>query len=79
MDYTTDNIAISAALKLLGHEIIHIEVEVKRASFVFNETAKDDAQKILLGKISVEPISFHQEVRRLSAIARSMSNRNTYG
>jgi hypothetical protein len=73
MTYTTDNIAIAAALRLNGYQIKNITLSGRKASFHFSAECKQDALDIQLGKVLVDAISFHQELRHLSALAKSMS------
>lgn len=75
MTYSTENIAIAGALKLCGHQIESIQVEGKRATFHFSESAAGDAMAIQMGTRLVDAIQFHQELRRLSGLAKTMSNR----
>jgi hypothetical protein len=73
MTYQTDNIAVAGALRTLGHTITNITVDGRRATFYFNSDAIDVAHDIQIGSQLVDAISFHQELRRLSGLAKSMS------
>jgi hypothetical protein len=73
MTYTTDNIAIASALRSLGHTIDKITVDGRRATFIFASDVVDLANEIQLGTRLVDAISFHQELRRLSGLAKSMA------
>lgn len=73
MSYQTTNIAVAAGLKSLGHRINNIEVNGRIATFFFPEESRELAMQIELGDLLVDAIRFHQELRRLSGLARSMS------
>lgn len=73
MTYSTDNIAIASALRMSGHEILNITLAGRKATFHFRDTAKADALDIQLGKKLVDAISFHQEIRHLSSLAKAMA------
>jgi hypothetical protein len=77
MSYYTDNIAIAAALKVHGYQISQIEIDGRRATFIFDDNAKEDASKIHLGTKLVDAISFHEQIRRLSGLARSMTQQTS--
>ena len=72
MTYHTDNIAVAAALKINGYSIESVQVDFKKATFHFSPEAEAAAIEIQLGKKLVDAIQFHQEIRRLSGLARSM-------
>jgi hypothetical protein len=75
MSYNTDNIAIAAALRVYGHQIQQVEIEGRRATFIFNSSVEGEAEDIHMGRKLVDAISFHQELRRLSGLAKSMSQK----
>lgn len=77
MTYETDNIAVAAALRVYGHQIIEIEVVGRRATFVFSDSVIKDATEINLGTKLVDAISFHEQIRRLSGLAKSMSQQTS--
>jgi hypothetical protein len=73
MTYQTADIAVAAALRSLGHSITNITVEDRRATFSFAGDSSKLASEIQIGSQLVDAISFHQELRRLSGLAKSMS------
>ena len=73
MTYQTDNIAVAAALRSLGHTISDITVDGRRATFIFSGDVQEIANDIQIGSQLVDAISIHQELRRLSGLAKSMS------
>ena len=73
MSYNTDNIAVAAALRLNGHVIENIQVNGRKATFCFDESVRDLANEIQMGNKLVDAISFHHELRRLSGLAKTMS------
>lgn len=74
MSYQTDNIAIAAALRTHGHTIQEINVVGRRAVFTFDNSAQADANDISSGAKLVSALIFHEQIRRLSGLAKSMSN-----
>ena len=70
--YHTDNIAVAAGLRLNGFVIQKVEINGKKATFVFDDMAAPIANEISLGIKLVDAILFHNELRRLSGLARSM-------
>lgn len=74
MSYQTDNIAIAAALSTFRHRIQELQPIGRRAKFVFEDSAEPDALEIHMGRKLVDAINFHEELRRLSGLARSMSH-----
>lgn len=73
MTYATNDIAIATALKINGFSIESIDIDFKKATFHFIDAAEPIALEIQLGQRLVDAIQFHQELRRLSALARSMT------
>jgi uncharacterized protein YuzE len=74
MSYQTDNIAVAAALRSLGHQIVEITSKGRIATFEFSAASQAVANEIQMGTKLVDAISMHQELRRLSGLARSMAN-----
>jgi hypothetical protein len=72
MTYDTDDIAVAAALRHFGHPILHIDIIGKRAKFKFPSESEAEAVKIQLGEKLVDALRFHNEVRRLTVLVRSM-------
>ena len=73
MSYQTDNIAVAAALRSLGHQIVEITSKGRIATFEFSSDTQTVANEIQMGTKLVDAISMHQELRRLSGLARSMA------
>ena len=70
--YYTDNIAVAAGLRLNGFVIQKVEISGKKATFIFDELAAPIAHELTMGMKLVDAILFHNELRRLSGLARSM-------
>lgn len=75
MTYDTDNIAIAAGLRTVGHSLSHIKMDGRKATFSFDSSVQDLANQIFEGKIKVDAITFHNELRRLSGLAKTMTER----
>lgn len=73
MSYHTTNIAVAAGLRSLGHKLEKIHVEGRLATFFFSQESGLVALEIESGDTLVDAIRFHQELRRLSGLARSMA------
>jgi hypothetical protein len=73
MSYHTDHIAVAAALRTLGFQISEITTKGRIATFSFPDAASQVANEIQLGSKLVDAISLHQELRRLSGLARTMA------
>lgn len=73
MTYKTDNIAIASALRTQGHIIKEIQINGRKATFIFEDNASEVAQGIYQGTILIDALTFHQELRRLASLARSMA------
>lgn len=69
--YSTDNIAVAAGLKILGHKIKSIEFQQRHGVFFF-ESGSEDAYKVLNGIHKFSAITIHGEIRALSGLLRSM-------
>lgn len=76
MSYNTDNIAIAAVLRLNNFSINKIEINGKKAMFIFDDAASQLAHEVNIGSKLVDALAFHQELRRLSGLARSMTQRD---
>lgn len=76
MTYHTTHIAVAAGLRSLGHKVEKIEVTGRLATFFFSAEASEIALLIESGDTLVDAIRFHQELRRLSGLARSMAESN---
>lgn len=70
--YHTDNIAVAAGLRLNGFVIEKVEINGKKATFIFSDLAAQTAHELTMGMKLVDAILFHNELRRLSGLARSM-------
>jgi hypothetical protein len=76
MSYHTDNLTVAAALQCLGHLIARIELAGRKATFFFKEDLTQLALQIEMDNQRVPPMRMHQEVRRLSSLARTMAGDN---
>jgi hypothetical protein len=75
MTYKTDNIAIAAALRVFGHNVDNIEIDGRKGTFCFTNDI-DEVEKIAndiqLGKKLVDALHFHNELRRLAGLVKTM-------
>lgn len=69
------DLALSAFLNSIGHEILGIESEGKRAIFVFQNSSKleNDTLRFFNRKGSVDALTFSESFRNLKAIVKNQS------
>lgn len=68
--YKTTDIVIAATLKCQGHNLIDVELDGQRGTFVFSNIPEATLQDFNFGNLRVEPNNFHSYVKQLSAIIR---------
>ena len=73
MSYHTDNLTVAAALVSLDKTVAKIEVRGRKATFYFAEDLSAIALEIEMDRKLVRPMRLHQEIRRLSSLAKSMA------
>lgn len=71
-EYNTTDIVLAAALKLKGFNMLRIDVEGSKGTFVFEDVDKNVLQDFDLGKITVEPVAFNNTIRQLTTSVRRL-------
>lgn len=77
MEYRTTDIILAACLRLYNHEMVRIEINGSKGTFVFEDA---DGMQILiddydLGKVRVEPVSFNNMIKQLTTSVRRMTQK----
>lgn len=68
--FKTQDILLSAVLKLNGHQLIDIEHSGSKGIFVFDDIPEDEIKEFDLGKSLVEPVLFNNTIKQLTSSVR---------
>lgn len=68
--FKTTDIVLAAVLRLRDIELIEIEIDGHKGTFVFNTVPNDLVASYNLGNCSVEPIAFHNTIKQLVTAIR---------
>jgi hypothetical protein len=71
-EYKTTDIVLAASLKLKGFNMLRIDVEGSKGTFVFENVDKNVLLDFDLGKILVEPVAFNNTIRQLTTSVRRL-------
>ncbi len=74
-EFKTSDIILAACLKLNDIEMIKIELDGNKGTFVFEEVDQEYVDDYDLGKCQVEPVTFNNAIKQLTTSVRRMSNR----
>ena len=70
--YKTTDIILAACLRLKGCEMITIEKEGNKGTFVFVDVDSKFVADYDLGKVQVEPVTFNNMIKQLTTSVRRM-------
>ena len=70
--YKTTDIILAACLRLNDCDMISIEKEGNKGTFVFVDVDADFISDYDLGKVHVEPVSFNNMIKQLTTSVRRM-------
>lgn len=70
--FKTTDIILAAVLKIEGYEMIDIERNAGKGTFVFMDVDKDVINEFDLGRVKVEPITFNNSIKQLTTSVRRM-------
>lgn len=70
--YKTTDIVLAAFLKLQGYNMVTIEKQGLKGTFVFEDVPNDVVTSYDLGQCSVEPVSFNNTLKALTTSVRRM-------
>jgi hypothetical protein len=70
--YKTTDIILAASLRVHGVEMLEIEKQGNKGTFVFKNVDEDFIRDYDLGKCTVEPVSFNNHIKQLTTSVRRM-------
>lgn len=71
--YKTTDIVLAAYLRLSGCEMVGIEKQGQKGTFVFNNVPEMLISNYDLGKAQVEPVAFNNAIKQLTTSVRRMA------
>lgn len=71
--YKTTDIILAACLRLNDYDMVMIEKEGSKGTFVFADVDLDFITEYDLGKVHVEPVAFNNAIKQLTTSVRRMS------
>ena len=71
--YKTTDIILAACLRLNGYDMVVIEKDGNKGTFVFSSVKTEFITDYDLGKVLVEPVSFNNQIKQLTTSVRRMS------
>ena len=75
-EYVTSDIVLAASLKLSNVPVDRITIhEGRRGIFVFKNVDEELVDKIMMGKVLVEPFAFHGEIKHLTTVVAQLKAR----
>ena len=66
-EFETSDIILAACLKLHDIEMVRIELNGNKGTFVFADADQDYVDTYDLGKCSVEPVAFNNAIKQLKS------------
>lgn len=70
--YKTTDIILAACLRLNGIDMVMIEKDGNKGTFVFVDVDPEFVSEYDLGKVRVEPVSFNNMIKQLTTSVRRM-------
>ena len=70
--YKTTDIILAACLRLNGANMVLIEKDGNKGTFVFSDVDSEFISDYDLGKAKVEPVSFNNMIKQLTTSVRRM-------
>ncbi len=74
--FRTTDIILAAVLRLSDIELIDIEINGNKGTFIFVNISDDFISKYDLGKCLVEPVAFNNTIKQLTTSVRRMTRDN---
>ncbi len=71
--YKTTDIILAAVLRLNDYDMVIIEKEGNKGTFVFADVDPKFITEYDLGRVRVEPVSFNNTIKQLTTSVRRMS------
>lgn len=75
--FRTTDIVLAAVLRLSDVELIDIEINGNKGTFVFTNIDEEFIAQYDLGKCLVEPIAFNNMIKQLTTSVRRMAKINS--
>lgn len=70
--YKTSDIVLASFLKLHGCQMLRIEKQGQKGTFVFEDVQEQLIRAYDLGKAQVEPVAFNNAIKQLTTSVRRM-------
>lgn len=70
--FKTSDIILAACLRLENHNMVMIEKEGNKGTFVFENVDPEFVRNYDLGKARVEPVAFNNMIKQLTTSVRRM-------
>lgn len=77
-EYRTTDIILASCLRLHGYNMVDIETEGNKGTFVFEGVDDQIIQTYDLGNCRVEPVAFNNIIKQLTTSVRRMVQNNFY-
>lgn len=74
-EFRTSDIILAATLRLQQVTMERIEVSGSKGTFVFDGVDQQFVDDFDLGKVQVEPVSFHNMIKQLTTSVRRMTQK----
>ncbi len=74
-EFKTSDIILAACLKITEANMVKIELNGNKGTFIFEDVDAEYIDDYDLGKCLVEPVTFNNAVKQLTTSVRRMSNR----
>jgi hypothetical protein len=71
-EYRTSDIVLASYLKLSGCQMLRIEKQGQKGTFVFEQVREELIRAYDLGKASVEPVALNNAIKQLTTSVRRM-------
>jgi hypothetical protein len=73
MDYETTDIVLAAFLKINGCQMVAIEKQGQKGTFLFKNVSDDLIKMYDLGQARVEPVIFNNTIKQLTTSVKRMN------
>lgn len=71
--YKTTDIILAAVLRLKDYDLVMIEKDGNKGTFVFADVDTKFITEYDLGKVLIEPVAFNNQIKQLTTSVRRMS------
>ena len=74
--YKTSDIILAACLRIQGYQLINIELNGNKGTFVFCNVDQNFINEFNLGNCTVEPVNFNNTIKHLTTSVRRMTHKD---